>query len=86
MKKTKKLIRNLILFLLLVIFTFSIVLKEKGLADILIIITNAKKEFLLIALSIMFLYIALDAMNIGRILKTFKVKSSFWKNVKYSLI
>lgn len=86
MKKTKRLIRNFIFFIVLVILTFSIVLKEKGLADILIIIANAKKEYILIAFLMMFFYITLDAINIGRVLKTLHAKSTFWENVKYSLI
>lgn len=86
MKKTKKLIRNFIFFIILVAITFSVVLKEKGLADILFVIANAKKRYILIALLCMCLYIAFDAINMGRTLKTLQAKSNFWKNIKYSLI
>lgn len=86
MEKTKKLIRNLIIFILLIILTFSIILKDQDITQIFNILAGVKKEFILIAIICMCLYIVLDAINIGRTLKALNEKSSFISNIKYSLI
>lgn len=86
MEKTKKLIRNLIIFILLIILTFSIILKDQDITQIFNILAGVKKEFILIAIICMCLYIVLDAINIGRTLKALNEKSNFMSNIKYSLI
>ena len=86
MKKTKTLIKNFIFFLVLVIITFSVVLKEKGFTNLLDMITSIKKEYILIAFLFMCGYIILDAINIRRILLTLHEKTSLVQNIKYSLI
>lgn len=86
MRKTNKLIRNLILFFALIILTFSIILKDQDVSQIFNILLNVKKEYILIAIACMCIYILCDAINIGRTLKALKEKSTFLMNVKYSLI
>lgn len=86
MKKTKKLIRNLILFFALIILTFSIILKDQDVSQIFNILGTVKKEYILIAIGCMCIYILCDAINIGRTLKALKEKSTFLMNIKYSLI
>lgn len=86
MKKTKKLIRNLILFFALIILTFSIILKDQDVSQIFNILVTVKKEYILIAIGCMCIYFLCDAINIGRTLKALKEKSTFLMNIKYSLI
>lgn len=86
MRKTNKLIRNLILFFALIILTFSIILKDQDVSQIFNILLNVKKEYILIAIACMCIYILCDAINIGRTLKALKEKSTFLMNIKYSLI
>ena len=86
MEKTKKLIRNLIIFILLIILTFYIILKDQDISEMYNIISSAKKEFLLIGILCMCFYISCEAINIGRTLKALNEKSTFLKNVKYALI
>lgn len=86
MKKTKKLIRNLILFFALIILTFSIILKDQDVSQIFNILVTVKKEYILIAIGCMCIYFLCDAINIGRTLKALKEKSTFLINIKYSLI
>lgn len=86
MEKMKKMIRNLILFILLIIITFYIILKGQNITEILHIVRTAKKEFILMAILCMCLYLVCEAVNIGRTLKALKEKSSFLKNLKYALI
>ena len=86
MKKTKKMIRNLIIFILLIILTFYIILKDQNVSEIFDIVLSVKKEFIIIAILCMCFYIACEAINIGRTLKALNEKSTFIKNVKYALI
>lgn len=86
MNKTKKIIRNLIIFILLIILTFYIILKDQDITEIFSVLKGVKNEFILIAIICMCLYIILDAANIGRALKALNEKSNFMNNIKYSLI
>ncbi len=86
MKKTRKLLRNSILFIILIILTFYIIFKDQSISSILDILRGVKKEFIFIAIICMCLYIICDAVNIGRTLKALKEKTTLFKNIKYSLI
>ncbi len=86
MEKTKKYITNLILFLLLIILTFSIVLKDQDISEIFNIVNSVKKEYIIIAIACMCFYMICEAINIGRTLKALNEKSTFLKNLKYALI
>ncbi len=86
MGKTKKMLRNLILFLVLIILTFYIILKDQDVSEIFQVLSNVKKEFIIIAIMCMFFYITGEAINIGRTLKALGERSNFLKNIKYALI
>lgn len=86
MKKTKKMIRNFIIFILLIILTFYIILKDQNISEIFDIVVSVKKEFIVVAILCMCFYITCEAINIGRTLKALNEKSTFLKNVKYALI
>lgn len=86
MKKTKKMIRNLILFIALIILTFFIILKDANILEIFYAFISAKKGFILVAIICMVLYFVCEAINIGRTLKALGEKSSFLSNIKYTLI
>ena len=75
MKNNGKLIRNFILFILLIIITFAVLLKGE---DII--------QYVFIGILCMAIYISCEAINIGRSLKTLNEKSTFIQNLKYSLI
>ena len=85
-KKIPKLIRNFAFFIILIILTFYFVFKDTNIIEMIYLLGNVKKEYILLALILMVVYILCDAANIGRGLKTLKEKSSFLKNIKYSLI
>lgn len=86
MKNTKKMIRNFLLFIVLIIITFSVVFKNSNIYDILNALSNVNMGYIAIAISCMALYIVCDSISIGRALKTLGEKSTFFKNIKYSLI
>lgn len=86
MKKTKRMIRNLIIFIMLIILTFYIILKDQNITEIFSIFQNVKKQYILIAILSMCIYVVCEAINIGRTLKNLNEKSTFWHNIKYALI
>ena len=86
MNKNKSMIRNFILFILLIILTFYLILKGQDLSDVWTILKGVKKEFVIIGFLCMCIYLILEAVNIGRTLKMLNEKSSFLKNFKYALI
>jgi len=86
MEKIKKQSRNFIIFIVLIILTFYIILKDQDTSQIIKIIIDSKKEFILIGILAMCIYVICEAINIGRILKTLNEKSNFLKNLKYALI
>lgn len=86
MKKAKKMIRNLIIFIILIILTFYIILKDQDITQIMSILENVKKQYILIAAIAMCIYVICEAINIGRTLKALNEKSTFIRNIKYALI
>ena len=85
-KKIKKIIINLIIFVLLIILTFCLILKDQDLSKIFDIVMNVKKEYILVAIIAMSVYIVCESINIGRILKGLGEKTKFLQNIKYTLI
>ncbi len=86
MKKKGKLFRNLLIFIFLIILTFYILLKDQDVEKIISIIKSAQIKFVLIGVLCMGIYIIIEAINIGRLLKKLNEKSTFIKNVKYAMI
>ena len=86
MKRTGKTIRNAIIFILLIILTFYIILKDQNTDEIFEIIGTVKLRYVLIAVICMSIYVICEAINIGRTLKALNEKTSFFSNIKYALI
>ena len=84
--KTGKYIRNFILYILVILLTFYIVLKDQSITDVLKVFINIDHKYIIIAILSMCLYFACESINIGRILKTLGEKTHFFRNVKYTLI
>lgn len=82
----KKLLRNLIIFIVLIILTFYIILKDQNISEIYSILLSANKRFIAIAIICMCFYMSCEALNIGRTLKALNEKTTFFKNIKYALI
>lgn len=86
MSKNKKTIKNLIIFILLIIFTFYIILKDQDIVEITQVLRNVRLEYVVIAIVAMLIYLVLESVNMGRALKTLNEKSSFIQNFRYVLI
>lgn len=85
-RKIRKYIINLIIFVLLIALTFSLILKDQDVSQIFSIVKSVKKEYIIIAIVAMLIYLAGEAINVGRVLKALGEKSSFLKNFRYTLI
>ncbi len=86
MKNGGKFFRNIILFILLIGITFYILLKDQDLLQIFDILSSVKMQYVLIGIVGISIYVICEAVNIGRTLKSLKVKSKFIQNIKYALI
>lgn len=84
--KIKKILVNLIIFILLIILTFSLVLKDQDVSQIFSVVAKVKKQYILLAVVAMSIYILGEAANITRILKELGEKSKFISNIRYTLI
>jgi hypothetical protein len=82
----KKGLRNAILFIGLIFLTFYIIFKDQSIADLLSVLKGVNKTFILVAIICMFLYFCCESINKVRILKMLGEKTSFLKNLKYTLI
>ena len=85
-EKTKKLLRNLILFILLIILTFYIVFKDQSFFEIMEVVSNVDKRFFAVAVFCMCLYFCFEAINIKRSMREFGENFTFFKSLKYALI
>lgn len=83
--KIRKIITNLIIFILLIILTFYLVLKDQDFSQMDSILKGVKKEFILLAVLVMCIYVSCEAINIRRILKELGEKVSFFSAIKYTL-
>lgn len=84
--KVKKTLLNIALFLLLIILTFWLILKNQNTEEIMLAVDKAKKQYLLIGMVAMTIFISCEAINVRRILKGLGEKTTFFKNLKYALI
>lgn len=69
MKKTKKIIFNLIFFIALIVITFYVILKDQNVLGIFNLMLNSNKAFILIAILCMFIYLTLEGVNLLRTLR-----------------
>ena len=86
MKKKSKIIKNAIIFILLIILTFYIILKDQNIGEMFQILGTVKLQYILIAVLCMCIYVLGESINIGRTLKALNEKTTFFQNIKYALI
>ena len=84
--KVLKYLRNFILFALLIVLTFWIIFKDQDGEAFLNIMKNANWIYVVFGCLCMCCYIALEAFNIGRMLKHLGEKSTYLRNIKYAMI
>ena len=86
MKKAKKFIKNFILFLLLIVITFYVILKDQDTSQIINTVKSVDKKFLLIGVAAMFMYLTLEAVNLRRTLRAIGEKTRLSHSLRYAYI
>ena len=86
MKKQTKLVMNFFVFILLIVLTLYVLLKDQNLLEVFDIIKSAKIEFVLLGIMCVAIYVMCESVNISRTLKALGEKSTFAHNIKYALI
>ena len=86
MKRTKKYIRNLFLFVFLIWLTFYILLKDQNMGDLIGVLKNVKLTFVLIGIACMGIYFLCESLNMRRTLNALGEKVSLFRCYNYTLI
>ena len=81
----RKLIRNGILFLAIIIITFRVLFKNQDLVQILHLLNKVDIRFIGVGIGFALLFVCCEAMNIGRALKLFGYRKSAWHCAKYAI-
>ena len=82
----KKMLRNIILFIALIVFTYWMIFRKQDMNKLYALFKNSDKKYIIIGLITMFFYFVMEAYNIKSILKIFGNKVSFFKSLKYTFI
>lgn len=82
----KKMTRNFIFFILLIIITLRVMLKDQNTDKIFEIIAQSKGQYIAIGIFAMVIYVVLEGVNIRRTLNILGEKTTFFSNIKYALI
>ena len=85
-KLVKQLIYNALVFVVLMIVTFWVVLKDQDFSGFPDLIRRIKPEYFVIGLALMAGFVSMEALNIKTILQSLGEKTDFWKSAKHTLI
>ncbi len=86
MGSTKKTIRNFAVFVVLILLTLWVILKDQSITEIIDVFSNVKMQFVFIGILCMVVYLVLEGINMRRTLKELGEKTSLKQCIKYSLI
>lgn len=85
-KNFLKKVFNILFFIGIAVLTFWLIFKNNDINKIIFNLSKAKKNYLLLAIFAMFVYIFCEGLNIYRILKNLKDDVSLFQTFKYSLV
>ena len=86
MKKKMQMIRNFIIFILLIILTFILIFRNYDYKITMDIMLKADFKFIILATIVMFLNISFESLNVKNILNTLGKKVPLLRMIKYTLI
>ena len=86
MESAKKIVRELIVFLFLIIITYNLVFKNQNMSEVRNIILNIDLKYFIIGFLAMGLYITFESINIRNVLKILGHKVSVFRTIRYTLI
>ena len=82
----KKMIRNFIVFILLIFLTLWVILKDQSITEIFEVLNNVKIKYVFVGIICMIMYLLLEGINMRRTLNALGEKISIPQSFKYSLI
>ncbi len=85
-KANLRMIRNLILFIGLIILTFFLLFKDQDIGELFNIVRSANPFFILLGIGLMLVYYLIEAHNVRSILKNFGEKISLLNALKFTWI
>ena len=86
MKNKKEILRNILLFITLIVITFVVIFHNNDFKQTINIILSVKFNYILLGIITMIFYFVLEALNIKNILKKLGNNISIFSGIKYSLI
>ena len=86
MKNAKTIIRNILLFIIMIVITFVIVFKNYNIKDTFTMISNANILFIILAILCMVVYFICEGLNNKWILEGLGKKIGVLQSTKYSII
>ena len=86
MKNIKKLIRNFLVFVVLIAITLWVILKDQSIEEVVEVFSHVKMRYVYIGISSMTVYLLLEGINMRRTLNELGEKVSIMQAFKYSLI
>lgn len=85
-KLFSKIIKNSIFFILLIILTFYLILRETNIINLINIIRSANITYILLGIFTMFIFFIIESYNVQNILNTLGENISLIKTIKFTLI
>ena len=86
MKSTKKIILNSIIFIFLIFITYYIIFRNQNIYKMYKQINDLNLFYIIIALIAMISYFLIEAINVKKLLISFKEKISIFKTFRYTLV
>ena len=86
MNDVKKIARNIIVFLILIVITFTLIFRKQNISEVKEVIFNIDVKYMLIAILAMICYILFESINIKSVLKSLGNKVSIFSTFRYTLI
>ena len=86
MEKLKDFLKNIIVFVLLILITFYVIFKNQSPSEIFQLIAGTKLRYIACGLVAMFFYYFFEALNVKLIMTEFKEKISIAKMLKFTYI
>ena len=83
MRSAKKTIRNFAVFVVLILLTLWVILKDQSITEIIDVFSNVKMQFVFIGILCMVVFLALEGINMRRTLKELGEKTSLKQCIKY---
>lgn len=84
--KFKKMVRNLLIFILLVYLTFHFVLKNINMHEVIDTLKTVNIWYIVLGIVLMFIYLLLDGINTRRVLRSLGNKTTIPNCIKYSFV